>query len=209
MTGKVCTKCGIHKAFSEFNHRANASDGRYSACRSCDHASQRAYRAAHPERQRAWVEANRPRQRAHASNWLAGNHVQKRTHMEVTRAVARGILTRPEACSRCGKVARIEAHHEDYRLPLEVVWLCTGCHHDTPHEAARASALAITDSTEPGPLQSCEERERDLRDALLEASYYHVTHDGRPRHPETCHDCRRLNEVHPMRVATDSMEPGL
>jgi hypothetical protein len=43
-------------------------------------------------------------------------------------------------------------------------------------------------------LSLCEERERDMRDALLEASYYHVTHDGKPRHPTTCNDCRALAE---------------
>ncbi len=60
-----------------------------------------------------------------------------------------------------------------------------------------AAATSSADAGAGGPatrLTLCEERERDLRQALLEGSYFHVTHEGKPRHPETCHDCRRLAE---------------
>jgi hypothetical protein len=54
----------------------------------------------------------------------------------------------------------------------------------------------MTDPQTPATeaLEAALERERDLRDALLEASYYHVTHDGTPRHPTTCSECRMLAE---------------
>ena len=44
-----------------------------------------------------------------------------------------------------------------------------------------------------------------MRDALLEASYYHVKHDGTPRHPKTCNDCRRLAEREQIAAR---LEPG-
>jgi hypothetical protein len=67
------------------------------------------------------------------------------------------------------------------------------------YRAAEASARPSDDLT------ACEERERDLRDALLEASYYHVKHDGTPRHPKTCNDCRRLAEREQIAAR---LEPG-
>jgi hypothetical protein len=43
-------------------------------------------------------------------------------------------------------------------------------------------------------LEAALERERDLYQALLEGSYFHVAHDGRVRHRDTCNDCRALAE---------------
>jgi len=44
-------------------------------------------------------------------------------------AIASGAVTRPAACSVCGKNNRpVHGHHEDYSKPLEVIWLCGHCH---------------------------------------------------------------------------------
>lgn len=43
-------------------------------------------------------------------------------------ALRAGTLTRPAACSDCGRERKIVGHHTDYRYPLAVVWLCTTCH---------------------------------------------------------------------------------
>jgi len=56
-------------------------------------------------------------------------------HVCVKLAIETGLLARPKNCSRCGASGRIEAHHPDYSLMLEVVWLCPICHkseHLTP-----------------------------------------------------------------------------
>lgn len=39
-----------------------------------------------------------------------------------------GHLTKPENCSVCKTTGRIEGHHNDYSKPLDVRWLCRGCH---------------------------------------------------------------------------------
>jgi len=49
----------------------------------------------------------------------------------VTAAVRHGKLAKPEVCSNCGRPVErrlLHAHHHDYRRPLDVVWLCSGCH---------------------------------------------------------------------------------
>lgn len=65
----------------------------------------------------------------------------ERARQMVSRAVRKGILIRPEECSRCGErpgvnVAggpKIQGHHHDYNKPLDVEWLCAKCHRaETP-----------------------------------------------------------------------------
>ena len=46
----------------------------------------------------------------------------------LAQAISKGLLKRPATCSRCGSLARVHGHHEDYSLPLDVVWLCPTCH---------------------------------------------------------------------------------
>jgi hypothetical protein len=43
-------------------------------------------------------------------------------------AVRNGEIIRPEKCQACGNAAPLQAHHTDYSLPYEVIWLCRPCH---------------------------------------------------------------------------------
>ena len=46
-------------------------------------------------------------------------------------AVLAGIVLRPEYCQGCGQVGvQLEAHHEDYDKPMDVIWMCVRCHKD-------------------------------------------------------------------------------
>jgi hypothetical protein len=43
--------------------------------------------------------------------------------------IRRGKLMKPNHCSNClGISKKIEAHHEDYNKPLEIIWVCSKCH---------------------------------------------------------------------------------
>lgn len=49
----------------------------------------------------------------------------------IEAALRAGKLVKPHECSVCGcknTDHRIEAHHEDYTKPLDIVWVCTPCH---------------------------------------------------------------------------------
>lgn len=56
----------------------------------------------------------------------------------VNSRIKRGAIERPNACAECGKVGRVDAHHEDYAKPAEVEFLCRSCHmkRHTKHRAA-------------------------------------------------------------------------
>jgi hypothetical protein len=56
------------------------------------------------------------------------NVIQRRAWNIVADAVRTRELVTPLYCERCGKQCRLDAHHEDYRRPLEVKWLCVACH---------------------------------------------------------------------------------
>lgn len=62
-----------------------------------------------------------------------------RAHNAMNEAVRRGVLVRPEACSKCGNCpapakdgrSSIEGHHHRGYAPehwLDVEWLCVSCH---------------------------------------------------------------------------------
>lgn len=53
------------------------------------------------------------------------------------RARAKGALT-PKPCAKCGDVGPVDMHHDDYSRPLDVTWLCRGCHR-MYHRALAAS----------------------------------------------------------------------
>lgn len=55
--------------------------------------------------------------------------VKEAARAAVQAAVRAGRLTRPEACEECGTEGRVDGHHVDYARPLDVEWLCKGCHH--------------------------------------------------------------------------------
>ena len=65
------------------------------------------------------------RQRAHQLL----NPIGHKARARVAKALEAGKLKQPSKCERCGAEGRkLEAHHWDYREPLDVRWLCIGCH---------------------------------------------------------------------------------
>ncbi len=62
----------------------------------------------------------------HKVKWLA--------RIKARYAVKKGILVKPKWCEVCNLVKPLQGHHEDYSKPLEVIWLCSGCHADADRE---------------------------------------------------------------------------
>jgi len=61
---------------------------------------------------------------------LQGNPLSNKTTARqiLDNAVRAGKVIRPTNCSKCGKIQKITAHHDDYSKPLQVRWLCLECH---------------------------------------------------------------------------------
>jgi hypothetical protein len=57
-------------------------------------------------------------------------------------AVAGGHVVKPSNCPSCGSTKRLDAHHEDYDLPLDVHWRCRPCHHGEFHPGGTRQRLA-------------------------------------------------------------------
>ena len=67
--------------------------------------------------------------------------VRLRAYSAISRAIRRGEVKRGP-CSMCGSEKRTHGHHEDYRRPLDVTWLCPSCH-GRRHRQIRANEAAF------------------------------------------------------------------
>ena len=109
-------------------------DGHLNICKECIKKNAMTRRELSPDKLREYElkrrnEANRvaarrkttKRRRNEVDGYLSA-------HNAAARAVKAGKLNKPSNCEVCGDDGRIEAHHNDYSKPLEVVWLCVRCH---------------------------------------------------------------------------------
>ncbi len=147
-TLKICTSCRIEKPINDFHRRL---DSYAPKCKECVREYNILYRAQNQEelhakdRARSGRQKLNPKRNEYSRAWRARNkgHTSPTTGLpygvktkeaasaqeQVHRAIKRGELTRPIACTRCGRTdQRIEASHDDYLKPLEVIWLCVSCH---------------------------------------------------------------------------------
>jgi len=59
-------------------------------------------------------------------NWLKQNPHKKTAHNQVRNAVKSKVIAK-QPCEVCGNVI-VDAHHDDYKKPLIVRWLCKRHH---------------------------------------------------------------------------------
>lgn len=144
---KQCKTCGGEKDLADFYAHPKASDGFDSSCKECRKEKVRANREAKADYYRAFDRKryrDDPQRKAHCQatarsengqrlrkQWEARSREREpekwRARNAVNNALRDGKITR-EPCFFCGSENRLQAHHEDYSHPLDVVWLCAGCH---------------------------------------------------------------------------------
>jgi ribosomal protein S27AE len=141
MEEKLCSKCMKTKSIDDFY--CHPRSGRSGKCTECSIADRRSYRANNIEYYREYdrkryarCSHRRHRKRkkdpAQVLAYRRSHPERRRAERTIHRMVLSGKIERPRHCSRCGSSSRkIEAHHEDYSKPTEVVWLCSKCHGDT------------------------------------------------------------------------------
>jgi len=109
-------------------------------CKECVKERSRKYREDNLEKVQAYdrergqlphrKEANRQRAPLYAGKYPPMRITapeKRKAHIAVGSAIKTGKL-HVKPCERCGYGIGVQAHHEDYSKPLEVVWLCKPCH---------------------------------------------------------------------------------
>jgi len=67
-------------------------------------------------------------QKKHSKEFRLSNPEKASAHKKIYRAIKNGKLERPDKCSICEKVCKVQAHHVDYSKPFDIKWLCQACH---------------------------------------------------------------------------------
>jgi hypothetical protein len=130
----LCSKCGESKQTSEFYKTSGGDRVRpvRSHCKACIKAHKAANLSRQREYQRKYRDDNRDKIRKYHRDYMRGRDYGNRyrkARSSLNNAVHRGKISKPSACTECGRTdLRIEGHHPDYSRPLDVVWLCTLCH---------------------------------------------------------------------------------
>ena len=56
-------------------------------------------------------------------------HTEKvKARQNLIQAIKKGKVIKPLKCSVCHQKKRLDGHHEDYKKPLQVIWMCRQCH---------------------------------------------------------------------------------
>jgi len=154
MATKVCSECKVDKDLALFYRHSLSPGGYQNKCKECHCRLTKANRLKKFEYYRDYersrekdpkrVEARRIYQTDLSNKeilnrgkkkWRENNVDKRRAHHLVQTAVSNGSLIR-QPCCVCGSVEKIEAHHDDYTKPLEVMWLCK-LHHGQRHADLR------------------------------------------------------------------------
>ena len=106
---KICIHCEVEKPLADFNKAPKHKYGVGSWCKECKYESDR----------KRYKEKNRQR-----------DPKKVKARNIIYRAIVKGEINKPTVCSLCGHDGIINGHHRDYNKPLEVIWLCTHCHHN-------------------------------------------------------------------------------
>lgn len=144
---KVCFKCNILKPLSDFYKHKRMGDGHLNKCKDCTKKDSTKHREDNLENIREY-DRNRPnheerlqRNKEYAKsesgrktsaimriNYRAKQKLRYKAHNMINYALSSGKISRPDTCSCCNIECVPHGHHNDYTKPLEVVWLCVGCH---------------------------------------------------------------------------------
>lgn len=54
--------------------------------------------------------------------------MKRKAREYLNHAIEYGQIEKPLECSLCKENKKLQAHHEDYARPLEVIWMCSSCH---------------------------------------------------------------------------------
>jgi len=95
---------------------------------------QKKYNSENEDVREGWAEKNRDKEYGYNRKWIGDNYDKHKAHFTVANALSKGELKKG-VCQVCESVD-VHAHHDDYKKPLEVRWLCPK-HHSEHHVIKR------------------------------------------------------------------------
>ena len=118
-----------------FSTDTQATDGRKDFCQVCNAIVGRLWRKKHSRRLKKYnakyYRTHRRAIRARQELYNIKHPGVIRAHQLVSAALADGRLVK-QPCEVCGTTLRVTSHHEDYRRPFVINWLCRS-HHQRRH----------------------------------------------------------------------------
>lgn len=133
---KRCSKCKEEKLDSDFYQNRRTKDGFSTYCKACQKQQAQDWQRENREHYLK-LTRDRTRERRRKNPGLANREAMERhpkkhrARLTLQKAVATGRLTKPGRCEDCSELTpkhKLHGHHEDHAKPLEVDWLCHGCH---------------------------------------------------------------------------------
>lgn len=110
-------------------------------CSKCGSAKTQHHRKDRPSNRFACLPCNAQRLKKHRDRvgrtWDHLNPQKRQAHKQVQKAIRKGELIKLP-CQRCGTANGVQAHHDDYSKPLDVMWLCPP-HHKQRHREIEAA----------------------------------------------------------------------
>ena len=149
---KICFKCKQEKSIDCFYKHSGMKDGHLNKCIDCtkkdtfgitdEDIEKRKKRDRNRKNADIRVENNKKRLQLlkienpekyekiqqQKRDWNVKNKHKKNAHLKVQRAIIKGSIIRLYNCEHCNTDDKLQAHHNDYNKPLEVIWLCIKCH---------------------------------------------------------------------------------
>ena len=143
---KTCFKCGQEKPIEEFYKHPGMSDGHLNKCKDCtkkdvkENRKERIVYYKTYERKRSnlphRVEAREKYSKTEAFKESHRRAIKRSKKLFKEKTLARAMLRyevmagriTKKPCEICGETKNIQAHHEDYSKPLDVIWLCPKHH---------------------------------------------------------------------------------
>lgn len=133
---KKCFKCNKYKKITLFYKHKQMADGHLGKCKKCFSEACRDNRRKNIAYYKAYdLARNKTKARRLLRSIRKKKHIREspgkwKAWHKVTNAIRDGRLFK-EPCVKCGS-KKVEAHHHDYRKPLDIKWLCL-IHHREEH----------------------------------------------------------------------------
>jgi ribosomal protein S27AE len=128
---KYCGSCETEKSRDLFGKRSASIDGLSAKCKTCQkvYDKARAGDKGREEARRIYAQTDQGKLATNKAKAEYGkrNPVKVKASAIVARAIRNGKLF-SEPCCKCGSTESMHAHHDDYLKPMNVRWMCAGCH---------------------------------------------------------------------------------